>query len=41
MEMSLSHSIGGSVEKAYMRSDLLRQRRALMKACASFVIDAA
>ena len=31
-ESALAHSIGNSVEQAYMRSDLFEQRRGLMQA---------
>lgn len=31
MEMSLSHSVGSAVERAYARSDLLEKRRSLME----------
>ena len=30
MELALAHSVGSAVEQAYMRSDLLEQRRTLM-----------
>lgn len=36
MEQSLAHAVGGSVERAYARSDLLQKRRALMTAWAEF-----
>ncbi|MCY3818384.1 MAG: tyrosine-type recombinase/integrase [Gammaproteobacteria bacterium] len=40
MEMSLSHSVGSAVERAYARSDLLEKRRSLMYqwgvACTTF-----
>ena len=36
-EASLAHSIGSSTEQAYMRSDLLDQRRELMQAWADYV----
>ena len=37
MELSLSHRVGGAVERAYMRSDLLEQRRVLMQEWGHFV----
>lgn len=37
-EMALAHSVGNAVEKAYLRSDLRDQRRALMEAWGEFVI---
>lgn len=36
IEMSLSHSIGTAVEQAYVRTDLLERRRALMEAWAGY-----
>jgi len=36
-EMSLSHKVGSDVERAYARSDLLDQRRALMERWAGFI----
>ncbi|MEM1360413.1 MAG: integrase arm-type DNA-binding domain-containing protein [Pseudomonadota bacterium] len=36
-ELSLAHKIGSEVERAYFRSDLLDQRRALMERWARFV----
>lgn len=38
-EMSLSHTIGNEVERAYARSDLLDKRRVLMEAWSEFVIN--
>lgn len=38
-EVALGHSIGGRVERAYQRSDLLEERRALMDAWARHVTD--
>ena len=38
MELSLAHHIGNAVERAYARSDLLEQRRALMDQWAEYVI---
>jgi hypothetical protein len=35
-ELALAHNIGSAVEKAYMRSDLIAQRRKLMEAWATF-----
>ena len=35
-ESALSHSLGGAVETAYLRSDLLEQRRPVMQAWADF-----
>ena len=38
MELSLAHSVGSAVERAYARSDLFEKRRALMEkwvACAT------
>ena len=37
IEMSLAHAVGGAVERAYFRSDLLDQRRELMQAWADYV----
>ncbi len=37
MELSLAHSVGSAVEQAYMRSDLLEQRRTLMQQWANFL----
>ncbi len=37
-EASLAHSIGNSVEQAYMRSDLLEQRRELMQQWADYCV---
>jgi integrase len=36
-EMSLAHTVGSNVERAYARSDLLDKRRALMKRWSMFV----
>ena len=38
MELSLAHHVGNAVERAYARSDLLEQRRALMDQWAEYVI---
>ena len=38
MELSLAHHVGNAVERAYGRSDLLEQRRALMDQWAEYVI---
>ena len=38
MELSLAHHVGNTVERAYARSDLLEQRRALMDQWAEHVI---
>ena len=38
MELSLAHHVGNAVERAYSRSDLLEQRRALMDQWAVYVI---
>ena len=38
MELSLAHHIGNAVERAYARSDLLEQRRALMDQWAEYMI---
>ena len=37
MELALAHSVGSAVEQAYMRSDLLEQRRALMHEWVSYL----
>ena len=37
IELSLAHAVGGAVETAYFRSDLLEQRRPLMDAWAEYV----
>ena len=37
MELALAHSVGSAVEQAYMRSDLLEQRRTLMQQWADFL----
>ena len=37
MEISLAHAVGPSVEQAYMRSDLLGQRRDLMQQWADYL----
>ena len=37
IELSLAHAVGNQVERAYLRSDLLAQRRALMDAWADYV----
>ena len=37
IELSLAHTVGGAVETAYFRSDLLEQRRPLMEKWADFV----
>ena len=37
MELALAHTVGSAVEQAYMRSDLLEQRRMLMKQWANFL----
>ena len=37
IEMSLAHAVGNSTERAYFRSDLLDQRRALMQAWGDFI----
>ena len=39
-EMSLAHKVGSDVERAYARSDLLEQRRALMERWSGFVAGA-
>ena len=36
-EASLGHSVGSTVEQAYMRSDLLEQRRELMQQWADYL----
>ena len=36
-ELALAHAVGNQVEQAYMRSDLIEQRRPLMQAWADFV----
>ena len=36
MELSLAHTVGSAVERAYARSDLLAKRRGLMKQWAAF-----
>ena len=38
MELSLAHHVGNAVERAYARSDLLEQRRALMDQWAEYVV---
>ena len=35
-ESALAHTVGNSVEAAYLRTDLLDQRRPLMQAWADF-----
>ena len=40
MELSLSHAVGSSVERAYARSDLLDKRGRLMEQWGRFVTDA-
>jgi integrase len=37
-ELSLAHTVGSEVERAYARSDLLEQRRSLIMAWSNFVI---
>ena len=37
MELSLAHAVGSAVEQAYMRSDLLEQRRELMQQWADYL----
>ena len=37
IELALAHTVGGAVETAYFRSDLLEQRRPLMEKWADFV----
>ena len=39
MELSLAHSVGKAVEKAYARSDLFEKRRDLMDQWADFVVE--
>ena len=39
-EMSLAHKVGSDVERAYQRSDLLEQRRALMERWSQFLVNA-
>ena len=36
IELSLTHSVGGAVEKAYRRGDLFDKRRKLMEAWAQY-----
>ena len=36
-EMSLAHTVGSNVERAYARSDLLDKRRALMERWSIYV----
>ena len=36
-ESALSHSLGGTVETAYLRSDLAEQRRELMQGWGDYV----
>jgi hypothetical protein len=36
-EMSLAHRVAGAVESAYWRSDVLEQRRALMRDWADYL----
>ena len=38
MELSLAHTVGSAVERAYARSDLLAKRRALMEQWAAFAM---
>ena len=38
MELCLAHHVGSAIERAYARSDLLEQRRALMGQWAEYVI---
>ena len=38
-EMSLAHTVGSNVERAYARSDLLDKRRALMERWSQYVAD--
>ena len=40
MELALAHSVGNAVEQAYMRSDLMDQRRTLMQQWANFLAKA-
>ena len=37
IELSLAHAVGNQVERAYLRSDLMDQRRTLMEAWADYV----
>ena len=37
MELTLAHTVGSAVEQAYMRSDLLEQRKTLMPEWASYL----
>ena len=39
MELALAHAVGSAVERAYMRSDLLDQRRELMQQWANFLAE--
>ena len=39
MELALAHAVGSAVEQAYMRSDLLDQRRELMQQWANFLVE--
>ena len=41
MELSLAHAVGGAVEQAYFRSDMMARRRALMAEWGRFVTGAA
>jgi integrase len=36
-EMSLAHTVGSNVERAYARSDLLDKRRALMERWSNYI----
>jgi len=36
IELCLAHKVGGNVERAYQRSDLLARRRLLMKSWATY-----
>ena len=36
-EMAIGHKVGGSVERAYRRTDYLDQRRILMQRWAKFI----
>lgn len=38
-EKSLAHTVGSRVERAYARSDLLEQRRALMEKWSAFLVS--
>ena len=38
IELSLAHAVGNQVERAYLRSDLISQRRPLLQAWADYVI---